>query len=109
MKKKPMIYIAGPYSQGDQFVNVRKVIDVAEDLMKRGFVPIIPHFTAFWNFVYYHSWESWLEYDKQLLLRCDGLLRVEGESVGADEEMRFAGENDIPVFVSVSSLIYHYY
>ena len=43
------IFIAGPYA-GDQAVNVRRAIEVANKLLLRGYVPYVPHLTHFWDF-----------------------------------------------------------
>ena len=47
--------------------------------------------------------ETWLDYDRHLLVRCDALLRVPGVSHGADLEDEFARAMDIPVIRSQSA------
>jgi hypothetical protein len=42
--------------------------------------------------------------DKEWVLRCDCLLRLPGESPGADEEVELAVKNNIPVFYSIDEL-----
>ncbi|MEZ6064171.1 MAG: hypothetical protein R3B90_00340 [Planctomycetaceae bacterium] len=42
-------------------------------------------------------YETWLEYDRELLARCDAVLRVPGYSVGATRETHFAERMNLPV------------
>lgn len=45
------------------------------------------------------SYEEWLAYDLDVLAHCHGLVRLHGESPGADSEVRTAVEAGLPVFV----------
>lgn len=96
------IYVAGPYSIGDTELNVEKAIAAGEELMQHGFVPFVPHLNHWWHELYPHDWGEWLKLDKEWLLLCDGVVRLFGESRGADRECEWARENDIPVFGSVA-------
>jgi nucleoside 2-deoxyribosyltransferase len=98
---KYCVYIAGPYTNGDTVINVRRAIEAAENLWDAGFTPYIPHLTMFWHFMNPHTYEFWLEYDLEWLSKCDILLRLSGESLGADKEVKFAQEKGIPVCYSV--------
>jgi hypothetical protein len=51
-----------------------------------------------------HTYEFWTEIDLEWILRCDALLRLPGDSTGADAEIKFATEHNIPVFYSVWDL-----
>lgn len=92
------IYVAGPYSVGDPVLNTRMAIFAGEQLREMGFVPFIPHLTHLWHLVNPHDLEFWLEYDNEWLKKCDALLRLPGESYGADEEMKLALSLGIPVY-----------
>lgn len=94
------VYISGPISQGDPFVNVRLAIQAGERLRKHGFVPIIPHLGALWSMTADTdaTYDDWIRYDLELLSRCDLLLRIPGPSKGADTEVARAGELGIPVY-----------
>jgi len=48
--------------------------------------------------LYPHNVETWYDYDNEWLVVCDAVWRLEGESKGADGEVRLAEENNIPVF-----------
>lgn len=48
---------------------------------------------------------DWLTVDFEFIRRCDAVLRLPGESVGADAETAHASELGIPVFHSVGEVI----
>lgn len=99
-----LIYVAGPYSNGDIAENVRKACEVGNELLKRGFIPFIPHLYLFWHFAFPKSWETWMKIDLEILSRSDAVLRVGGPSVGADKEVRYAEKLGIPVYYSLEEL-----
>jgi len=105
MKK---IYIAGPYSNGDIALNVRKAFEVANDLANLGFAPFVPHYTHFWHMLFPRPYEFWLELDNQFLPSCDALIRIPGISNGADKEVEFAKSLNIPVFDNIEDLNNHF-
>lgn len=106
---KPIkVYVAGPYTKGDVVMNVRKAIDVAEELIRHRFVPYIPHLTHFWHFIHHHDPDFWYEYDFHWLDFCDCLLRIPGESKGSDREMQRMISQGKPVFLDIESLVKHY-
>ena len=98
------IYIAGPYSQGNVEDNVERAIDAAESLSNYGFAPYVPHLTHFWELRHRHPYEFWLALDNAFLPTCDALLRLPGQSDGADKEVRLAELLGIPVFYSIDTL-----
>lgn len=104
MVKVIRVYLAGPYSVGDKEQNVVTALVYAETLIEKGFIPYIPHLSHFWDLKYPHDVKFWLEYDEHWLACCDCLLRIPGESVGADREMRFAINRGIPVMLDIESL-----
>lgn len=103
-KVRPRIYIAGPYTKGDPIINTRKAIAVGSMLLKQGFTPFVPHLTMFWHFLDPQDYETWLTYDFEWVKACDGLLRLDGESSGADREVRLAVELKKPIFFSLDTL-----
>ena len=92
------IYVAGPYTNGDPVLNVRKAIEAAEQLRELGYVPFIPHLTHLWHLISPHEYEYWIEYDKEWLEKCDALLRLPGISKGADDEVMRMFYLNKPVF-----------
>jgi hypothetical protein len=102
--KVKVVYVAGPVTLGDLIVNVRCVLDAGEQLTKMGFVPFLPHLNFAWHLVYPHSWEFWMMLCKEYVLRCDCLLRLPGESKGADIEVEAAKDAGKPVYFSLTDL-----
>lgn len=102
------VYIASPYTLGDVAVNVKKQIDVADELILLGFAPYVPLYSHFQHMVHPRPYETWTKLDLEWVKVCDCLLRLEGESSGADKEVEFARKNGIPVFYSFRELIDRY-
>ena len=102
---KKYIYIAGPYTKGDTVQNVRAAILVGDEIANAGHYPFIPHLTMFWHIICPHEYQFWLDQDIGYLLKCDYLVRIPGESSGADGEVQIAKDNGIPVFFSVDACL----
>jgi nucleoside 2-deoxyribosyltransferase len=98
--EKPKIYIASPYAIGDVSTNVRAQIQAFNKLADAGFIPFAPLLWHFQDMFIQRTRESWLELGLQMVLVCDGLVRLGGESTGADDEVTLAITNGIPVFYS---------
>jgi hypothetical protein len=99
------IYVAGPYSKDDVAQNVRNAIGAAEALVWWGLVPFVPHLTHLWHLMCPHKIDFWYKYDLEWLARCDCLLRLPGESTGADAEVVEAQRLGLPVFYSVNDCV----
>lgn len=99
------IYIASPYSQGGPVANVRRQIDAAEALAAKGHVPIVPLLSHYWHEVYPHDWQFWIAQCLQILPTADAVLRLEGESTGADIEVREAKAIGLPVFYKLEDVL----
>ncbi len=105
MTPRPRVYIAGPISIGNQFHNCAKAIHVATDVVRMGCAPYVPHLTCLWDMVNMSlTYEDWLQMCFDWIPTCHALLRVPGESPGADKEVAFAMSLGIPVFYSVEQL-----
>jgi hypothetical protein len=98
------VYIASPYTKGDVAVNVRESLLVADQLVALGFAPFVPLLSHFWHFLSPKPYETWTALDKEWVLRCDCLLRLPGESSGADAEVALARQKGIRVFHSIAEL-----
>lgn len=95
------VYIASPYTLGDVAVNVKRQIDAVDKLMDKGFAPFAPLYSHFQHMVHPRPYKIWV-------IACDCLLRLKGESVGADGEVDLAIKNNIPVFYSIDDLCSNY-
>jgi hypothetical protein len=99
------IYIAGPYSKGDVVVNVINALAVANVLRDIGFAPFVPHLIYFWHLLHPRPYEDWLDLDNQFIPCCHAVLRLPGESGGADKEVILAESLGLPVFTSMAALL----
>lgn len=105
---KPKVYIASPYTLGDVAVNVKDQIDCADELMNMGFVPFVPLLSHFQHMIHPRVYTDWIDIDMEWIPSCDCILRLPGESSGADGEVKEAEKLGIPVFYSVGELYGHY-
>jgi hypothetical protein len=48
--------------------------------------------------------EFWYAYDLAVMVRCDAVYRIAGDSTGADREVAFASDRSIPVFHDLDAL-----
>lgn len=99
---KPLVYISGPYTFPDPAENTHRAIRAATELLDSGLViPVVPHLTMFWHTITPRPYETWLELDLEMVARCDAVLRLPGESPGADRECAHAEALGILVFDDV--------
>lgn len=99
------IYIASPYTLGDVAVNVKRQIDVANELIECGYAPFAPLLSHFQHLVHPQDHDTWMDIDLTWLVQCDAVLRLEGESKGADIEVSAAKDHDIPVYYDLTKLV----
>jgi hypothetical protein len=112
-----MILIAGPYRGGTNddpalmAKNLAHLESVALPLFRAGHLPMIGEWVALplihlaWStspnggHVGDASWNE-IQYPvaHQLLDKCDAVLRLEGSSAGADNDVRLARERSLPVY-----------
>lgn len=115
MLKKPLVYIASPYTKGDVGINTRFQCEIWDRMMDDGIVlPYAPLWSHFQHTLFPRPYEDWIEYDNALIPRMDALVRLsaefmplgyfEDESSGADAEVILARSLGIPVFFDVGSL-----
>lgn len=102
------VYIASPYTLGDVAVNVKRQIDCADELMNIGFLPFAPLYSHFQHMIHPRPYEDWIQIDLEWVEVCDCVLRLEGESHGADGEVLYAKQLGKPVFKSIEKLKEHY-
>jgi hypothetical protein len=113
-----MILIAGPYRSGTgddptlMAQNLRSLESVALPLYRAGHIPLIGEWLALpllreagstrpgdaiYNEILYPI-------ANRLITRCDAVLRLPGNSQGADEDVRLARERGLPVFASLADV-----
>ena len=114
---KPWVYIASPYTKGDQALNVAFQMRTWDNLLSLGVVPIAPLWTHFQHLAHPRRYQDWIDYDNELISRCDVCLRMaaavgvqgggvyyQNESLGADDEVAFFLRLGKPVFYSITEL-----
>jgi hypothetical protein len=99
------VYVAGPYTKGDVALNVRAAIEAGDRLLKAGHAPYIPHLTHFWHLVCPGPYEQWTLFDLAYLGVCDAVVRIPGESRGADAEVMYAVGRHIPIFMGLDDFL----
>lgn len=112
MTTSMMILIAGPYRSGTgddpekMAANLKRLEAAAWPIFQKGHVPMIGEWVALpvlagagGGPVGGALYDSILHpAAHRLLARCDGVLRLEGTSTGADNDVRIARERGIPVW-----------
>lgn len=102
---KGMVYVAGPMTLGVRQDNIVNAINVGTELVKAGWAAFLPQLHYFWNDVHSFTWEEWLAYDFCVIQQCVAILRLPGESKGADQEENFALNLNIPIYFSVDEFL----
>jgi hypothetical protein len=97
------VYIAGPYTTGDVSANVAHALEVYHQLLDRGHTPYCPHLSHFAHLLRQRPYEDWMRLDLAWLKECDVLLRLPGESPGAEVE-EDAAFSIMPVVYSLDQL-----
>ena len=112
-RPKPMvILIAGPYRSGTNgdplriAQNLDRLESFALSIYRAGHIPVIGEWVALPLMKQAGSLKLGDEISEQylypvasrLLERCDAVLRIEGESKGADEDLRLARERGLQVY-----------
>ena len=106
--KQIKVYIASPYSIGNKEDNVKKQINMASKLIDANFAPFVPLLYHYVEQAHPKNYDKWLAIDLEFLSSCDCVLRLRGESKGADIELMEARKLGMPVFYSLSDLMNAY-
>jgi len=99
------VYIASPYTIGDKLQNVERQMEAANTLINLGFAVYVPLLNHFVEEKYPQPYQTWLDMDLEYLTVNDCLLRLPGESEGADIEVAKMKQLGKPVFYDIESLI----
>ncbi len=116
--KPMMILIAGPYRSGTSddpakmAANLARLETAAYPIFQKGHVPMIGEWaalpilnaagggqpgSALYEAVMHPT-------AHRLLAHCDGVLRLPGDSAGADQDVRLARERGIPVWTDIDQI-----
>lgn len=92
------MYVAGPIT-GNPFGAAREVIPVWRRLRSLGVAPFCPQWSILPEMIEPIDYETWLAYDFDVIRCCEALVRLPGDSPGADREVAFAADElGLPVF-----------
>jgi hypothetical protein len=98
------VYVAGPYSS-DPEGGTALAMDAADVLEDAGLCAFIPHLSHFRHLRRPRDYEHWMRVDFTWLRQCEALLRLPGESSGAEREVALAYHLGIPVFRAAADVI----
>ena len=93
----PLVYLAGPIT-ADPLAAPRQALEVFAPLRALGLVPFLPQLTVLAEMIQPRGYEEWMGYDFDVIARCQALVRLPGESPGADREVEWAETLGLPVF-----------
>ena len=100
-------YVAGPYTIGDPEKNTYAAIEVGDQIIREfwpDLMPIVPHLSHWWNSSVKYDYGFWIAYTMEQARRCDIMLRIPGESKGADGEVMECCRAGKPVVYSLFDL-----
>ncbi|MEV7971811.1 DUF4406 domain-containing protein [Cellulomonas sp. NPDC089187] len=118
MTTQPMlVLIAGPYQSGTDgdpekmAANLRRLEEAAWPVFQAGHIPMIGEWVALpvlssAGASVFDPLAAEVMYPtaQRLLQHCDAVLRLPGESTGADQDVAIARERGLPVYHDVSEL-----
>ena len=118
-----LIYVAGPITDGrtctrkQQWDNVNRGLDAYHILIEKGYAPILPHFSWFYNNHHTNSMShaDWLELDFHYIKHADYFFFL-GPSKGSLSELKYAEKlnkiifnhddvNDVPLYPFTATTI----
>jgi hypothetical protein len=103
--ERKRVYIASPYTAPDPCANTHNAMKVWDQLWDAGVCPFCPHWTHFQHTFAPRPYGDWLAFDLEWLRVCHAVLRLPGDSSGADKEVGEAIDLGIPVFFGVGEVV----
>lgn len=115
-QRKPFVYVASPYTNGDPAINTHFQCRIFNEMMDDGIVwPYIPLLSHFQHTIFPRQYQDWTDWDNAAIdhFGFDACLRLnathedwylEEQSSGADAEVKRFEAMDIPVFYTRSVL-----
>lgn len=99
------VYVAGPYT-ADPAACTAAAIEAGNAVLDAGHAPFVPHLAHYWETLHGpRHYEDWMRIDLAWLTAADAVLRLPGESSGADRETQLAEALGIPVHHSLDDLL----
>ena len=90
------LYLAAPYSSAP-VLNTNRAIRVAQVIYDewKDWFPVVPHLSMLSDLVTPADADYWYVYTLDQMLTCDAIVRLPGESQGADYEEIVADQHEI--------------
>lgn len=101
---RPRVYISCPITLGDREANIRNADAAARALVDAGYAPFNPALSCFSVACDDLTHETWIDIDLPWVEASDVVLRLPGESVGADQETDYASTCNVPVVHHLDTL-----
>lgn len=96
--RRPVLYVAGPYTRPDPVINTHGACRVGTIIAEQtNWIPLVPHITLLWHAVTPRPIDFWYDLDLNHMEICDAVVRLPGDSSGADAEMAHADEVGLTV------------
>jgi hypothetical protein len=122
VRRRARVYLAGPITKGDLAHNINQATAAFVELARAGLAPLCPHWSCYSGpalvrpetgsvFAYASAapndlrHDDWLAVDLTWVEAADVVLRLPGESTGADQECRHANARGIPVLSTVAQVV----
>jgi hypothetical protein len=105
------VYIAGPLSKGNLEENILQATTAALVLIKAGYAPLCPHLSSYIAGPVPDALPAgtahadWCAIGLAWVSAALAVLRLPGESIGADQETDLARRLGIPVYHSLAELL----
>lgn len=97
-KNRPIVYISGPITKGDKNHNLYQAMVAHKQLLEAGFSVINPMPSMIYPFNHEIEHLAWLENDLPHVAAAHAVLRLPGESLGAEMECQWAEEKGVPIY-----------
>lgn len=101
------IFVSGPITKGDRINNLAQALQATRTLWNKGYAPFCPHLTMMTEHLFQEhlKYEDYIEQCLAWVEVSDAVLRLPGESAGADRECAHAASKNIPVFTVLGRLL----
>lgn len=105
-KSKSHVYVAGPIGKAEHHEsNAIHALEWTKKIISIGLHPFVPHLWVWGQKHLTQTYEEWMKYDFAWIDRCDAVFRIPGHSPGADREVAYALDRNMPVFFEIPELI----
>lgn len=99
------VYIAGPYSSGDVGENVHNAMLTADRILDAGLIPYCPHLWHYQHIMTPRPQSEWLGLVMEWISMCNCIIRMPGDSAGADLEVDYAKQCGLRVYHHLHDLL----